>query len=694
VTNRARRVAAIFMTVAAATAAAVGAVAVTPPATAQTSSPTFTLAAQTPWVSPGGGFVMRFNSANVPPGAQVALTAHDTVQSHSAFDASVDGGSLPPTRDRQTYAFDQLPIDPATGQRALIYPTTALGNSGVFPLEVDMRSADDESLAHFVTHVVVTPVGTNGALSAGQPLNVAWVWPLQAEPAYAALPATVNAATVADLDATGRLGRQATQLAADTDVPLTLAPSPETLDAWATLAQKAPDLGTGVADVRTAALRNQVLAGPFVPLDLPALVRGGLQGIVTTSTSTPTPPGEINRGVATLEKFLGAHVDASTALPGPLDPSSLTILQNANVRQLVLEGDALVPQNEKFTPAHPYKMQTVQGDDTSAVTVVATDDGLERFLTGDQPPALRAAHLLAALAVVAGEQPSISRGVAFANPTDWDANDTFVAAVLAGLRNNPLLHPTTVQGLIEAVPVATTNNQVDGPPVYRQLAPYTPPAPPVNAAQYAQGVESRDAVAALVGPADPRTQSADRALASSVAAAWTNPRGRANARQLLASITGVVSDYLGQIQVQPQSTVTITSSKAEIPVSFRNTGNDDITVHLRLESDRLLFPNGSNVDVLLPHQHNTTVRVAVETRGSGTAPVTLTVTTQGGLAVGKPTVIKVRSTFVSGVGVFLTVSAVVFLVIWWGWDIHRRKKRHSRERHPTFRLAPPSGHPA
>ena len=44
---------------------------------------------------------------------------------------------------------------------------------------------------------------------------------------------------------------------------------PETLDAWNTLAARSPDLAAGVAAVRSAGLRNQVLTGPFVPLDLP-----------------------------------------------------------------------------------------------------------------------------------------------------------------------------------------------------------------------------------------------------------------------------------------------------------------------------------------------------------------------------------------------------------------------------------------
>jgi hypothetical protein len=685
VTLRARVSAAVCLAALVVSSAVVSAA----PVAAQSAAPTFVLARQSPWVAPGGGFVMNLDATNVPAGAQVALTVHDALQSRTAFDASVDGGNLPTTRDRRTVPFDQLPTDPATGQRQVAYSTAGLGDNGVFPIEVDLRSAADDSLAHFVTHVVVAPVGADGSLTVGVPLNVAWVWPLQAEPAYVAGTPPINATTLADLDpTTGRLGRQAAQLAANTDVPLTLAPSAETLEAWAALSAQ------GAAAVRAAATsgHNQVLAGPYVPLDLPSVVRGNLEDVVTSVAG-----GELPRGLAALEQFLGSgsHVDPSTALPGHLDAASVGILQSASVRQLVVDGAALTPITEKYTPAHPYKLQTAGADAASAPTVLATDDGLEQFLSGDAPPALRAAHLLAGLALVAGEQPSISRGVAIANPAQWDANSTFVDAVLAGLRGNPLVRATTVEGLLQAVPVATVDDDPGGGPVFRQLASYTPPLPPVTAAQYAKGLRDRDAVAALVkSPTDPIVKNADRALATSLAAAWANPAGRRQAKALLDSIGGSVTNYLGQVEVQPPSTITITSSKAEIPISFRNNSNDPITVHMQLSSDRLLFPGGTTRDVLLPPKHNTTVRVAVETRGSGTAPVNLTVTTPGGLVIKQNTVIKVRSSFVSGVGVFLTVGAIVFLVLWWGWDIHRRRKKRSREQHPTYRLAPPSGQPA
>ncbi len=117
-------------------------------------------------------------------------------------------------------------------------------------------------------------------------------------------------------------------------------------------------------------------------------------------------------------------------------------------------------------------------------------------------------------------------------------------------------------------------------------------------------------------------------------------------------------------------------------------------MHLKLESDRLLFPDGAERTVVLPKNRSTTVRVTVETRGSGTSPVQMSVTTADGLTIGNPTTIKVRSSFVSGVGIFLTVGAIVFLALWWGWDIHRRRKRRGPKPRSPRSLATPSGQPA
>jgi hypothetical protein len=55
----------------------------------------------------------------------------------------------------------------------------------------------------------------------------------------------------------------------------------------------------------------------------------------------------------------------------------------------------------------------------------------------------------------------------------------------------------------------------------------------------------------------------------------------------------------------------------------------------------------------------------------------------------------VRSTFVSNVGVFVTVGAVLFLGLWWGNDFRQRRKRRAAQAatpsHPA--VSPPSAAP-
>ena len=247
----------------------------------------------------------------MPAGSEVALTVHDGLQSRTAFDESVSGGSLPPTRELTKVAFDTLPTDASTGARLLVLPTTQLPGGGVYPLEVDLRNPADESVAHFVTHVVVADVTADGALAVGQPLHVAWVWPLQAEPAYLAGAMPLNPTTLADLEPRGRLGRQAQQLGANTDVPLTLAPSPETLDAWSTLGTKIPEVGRRCRR-RCKPRRRTTRSSPVrsCPSTSRRSSASDLSGVVNP---------ELARGITTLESFFSTHLDPSTALPGPLD---------------------------------------------------------------------------------------------------------------------------------------------------------------------------------------------------------------------------------------------------------------------------------------------------------------------------------------------------------------------------------------
>jgi hypothetical protein len=646
------------------------------PAGAQVATPTLTLVGQDAWTPAGGNVHMLLRSTNVPAGTTLALTTHQQVASRNSFDAGISGGNLGLTIDLTRLPFDDLPVDPATGARVLDVSLDDLGarlntrqsGSGVFPLEVDLRRDDNTVLAHFLTYLVVADVGANNALNVGQPLRVAWVWPLQADPAFMENGAE-EPGVAAELLPAGRLGRQVDALAANSDVPLTLAPSPDTLAAWTSLAAQSPAAyAPGVEGLQSVSQRDQVLAGSYVPVDVPSLISHGLSGAVSN---------ELQRGISTLQSFFGTLPDTSAALPGPLDLPSLVALRNASQRLLVVRGSALTPADETFTPAHPTTVLADPNDETTAMTVVPSDEAIEHLLTTDDPPALRAAHVLAALAVVAGEQPNRARGVTIVNPARWDAPDDLVAALLAGLRGNPLVTPVTVNDLVKQVPLATVGDDPDGARVVRTLAPLTPTAPPVKTLKYAQAVIERDAVASLFPSTDARVTNGDRALLSALGSAWANPAGRPKAAELLDGIGASVDGFLAHIRVPDQSSITLTSSTAEIPITFDNDTGQPVRVRIRLESNRLLFPDGAERVVELPPK-NHTERIRVETRGPGTFPVVVDVATEGGLPI-QTTKLSVRSSVVSGVGVVLMVGALVFLALWWGWDIHRRRRRRARD---------------
>jgi hypothetical protein len=648
---------------------------------AQTAPPSLVLVAQDAWTPNGGVVSLRVRTSDVSPGLQLALTTHDQVRSRNRFDETTDGGDLGPTLGRLQVPLDDVPFDAASGTRVLVVPLEQLNarlnlrqsGSGVFPLEVDLRTPDDQSVSRFVTHLVVADVDPAGALTVGRPLDLSWVWPLSADPAY--LPdGSPDPAVVEELLPTGRLGRQASYIGGTTDVPLTLAPSPETLDAWTSLAAHDLDLGAGVSEVTSARPRHQVLSGPFVPLDLPSLLANGFAGTI---------PDELARGASTLEQLVGP-IDPSTALPGPLDGASLAALRGAQVRRLVVDGSALTRFDEQFTSARPFTLQPAPADESTATTVLASDVGLQRFLVGDGPAALRAAHLLAGLAVIAGEQPNQPRGIAIVNPARWDAPAELVTPLLAGLRANPLVRPVTVDQLFSEVPPATEGDAPDAPRIIRTLEPYSPPAPPVTPSRFYKALVESEAVASLFPATDARVQRGNRALLASLSSAWADPEGRRAATALLKGIGASVDGYLSRIHVPVRSTVTFTSNAADLPISFDNDTGQPVRVRVRLESNRLLFPEGSERVVELPPR-NHTERIRVETRSPGTFPVTVVVETEDGLPI-QTTRISVRSSVVSGVGVVLMIGAALFLAAWWGWDIHRRRRDQRGD--PALRSGP------
>jgi len=287
--------------------------------------------------------------------------------------------------------------------------------------------------------------------------------------------------------------------------------------------------------------------------------------------------------------------------------------------------------------------------------------------------------VMAALAEIAYEAPSQARGVVLAMPADWNPEARSIALLLRGLGRNPLVKPATLDTLFSEVAPAKTE---DGAPLQRQIAPApTPTELPLLASDYEAAERELAAYETIVGRADPSVAAGERELLLALSTAQTGEEANAYLDvigQRLDALTGGVSTTA--------KTITLTARRANLPLSFvNNTGRDDIRVRVHLESPKLIFPKGNDVEITLPVGHWTAPtegRAApfpVIARASGTFAMTITLeSADGSLPFGPPTRVTIRSAVFSGIGIALTLGALVFLAGWWGnhfWRSRRARKR-------------------
>jgi hypothetical protein len=640
------------------------------PAGSAASETTVALVHQPPWVPPDGTAVLELRVRGPVEGLDVDVTVHRPVTSRSAFTPAMEGERLGVAEGRLTIPAASLPPDPdgdllvAVGVQGEASPPDpnriVPGRTGVYPVTIELRRPGEPALDRFVTPLVVVAPGL-------VPLTLAWVWRFDATPVR--LPSgSARTPARSALEPDGRLRRMADALAEASDVPLTLAAVPETLEAWsegvggvqrneAGVDLSGTDDPTGLR-ASTAQPTRQVLDSPYVPVNLPRLLAADLGAEVDR---------QFIRGREVLTQVLGGDAKG-TVLAGALDTPALSRLRQYGVERVVVPPEALKPLPQRLTPGRPFALAHRNRPFAAAVT----DPGLAALLDGDAPPALRAARFLAALSLVAFEAPREQRGVVVVTAADWDAPPTLLDAVLGGLRSHPAVAPRTLDGFFaEVAPEA-----VEGAPLVRVPAP-PGPVPEGGPDRGAIGrVRKRlAAFAEVIGVDQAPTRAVDRNILLSQAADL--PGGRLSPGAYLSGAADVIAQVTGRVRGPGGQRVTLTARRASIPISLLNANDRPLRVLVRLDSDQLAFPDGAERLLTLPPQ-NTTERFAVEARAPGAFPLSITVTSPDGQLVLNDSELTVRSTVVSGVGATLTTGAGVFLLVWWGNNLRRSRRRPGR----------------
>jgi hypothetical protein len=619
------------------------------------------LQAQPPWANAGDDAAFVLGLRGDLTGLEARAVIHTYVTTRGGFEKAVTGkrlgsvvGTAAAPADALTNSTLLVPLQNPAAPRDTLrvrVPMPRGGRAGVFPIELELRDPETgdvyDSLVTFLP--IVSPLTGGPAVS--ERLSVGWIWPIASRS-----PIDPKGNPSSDLTKSiapdGRLENIASALPNAEGIAITLQPEPATLEAWSE-ATKSSSEQSSFPRLREAFGKQEFLAGSYSVIDMPSLVANGAAEIASQ---------EWSGGSEALQRIAGTTPDASTIFTGALDANSIALLQEKGFSRAVVRSVSLTNPGEiNLTPAQPFTLLA----GTASLPALQTDDTLGAIFESPGSPAIRAARLLAGLSVVALELPSQKRGVVIAGSKYWSPSTAALDSVSIGLRDNPLLKSVSIADLFSTIPAERSGNR----PLVHRLAPVDTTRLPLPAASLLKTQQRITDFTSFAGSGEPASSAVRHLLLA------PNPTDSrlANAAQLNAS-NQLIDSFIAKIGTPISRTLTLTSRKAEVPMSFQNDTGRPLTVRLLLESDRLTFPSGSDRIIELA-PNNTTLQVAVISRSPGTFPLTLTVESVNGGIVIERTRITVRSSVVSGIGVLLTAAAGVFLVLWWITHWRRSRKK-------------------
>ena len=618
----------------------------------QETTGSLTLLAQTSFRVPGQPFLvaLRLRTSSPTSGLEIAVGVYRRLGSRSEFVNAVDG-RLPARTpiDLVRAEVDGLPRDAAGNVGMTIEPRAR--QQGVYPVRVELRETDGGAVIDgFTTFLITVPAAVDA-----DPLEVALVLPVHAPPSV-----QPDGDVRLDEDRAAAITELAGALVRAPRVPVSLVPTPETIEAMSTSGRAADR--DGMTALARATSGRQVLTTTYVPTDVPELLDAGLR---------PELSAQLQRGTTVIESVLGTGPTSQVrTFSGPIDAATLRELESQGVSGLVAPEsafDAIRPPNNTTL------VQTFAVDGASpGVEVAAADDGLAAHFDADLPAALGAAYLLADLSVLwldlPGRAPA-KRGAVAMPARTWVPQPAFLDIVFGALADNPILQPVTLDRFFGQVGTLATR----GGPVVRSFA-----APPrsttLNTTMIRSTRRSLEAFASIVATDNPTLDLLDRTLLTAQSLDL-----RAGLRTAyLRGVSEQVNEQLDAIAMPAHRSITLTAREGELPVTITNELPYPISVVLTLESDTLDFPSGASRRLELTRQ-NTTERFAVQARGSGSFPVRVRVSAPEGTLLIAESRFTVRSTAVSGVGIALSVGAALFLVVWWASHLRSRRKAPSAD---------------
>ena len=642
------------------------------------------LVAFPPFVGPEGklsiSLTVKNNGARPASGLRVALSIHEGVKTRSQLERTFSG------KLGAVIGSDTLPVEGTldAGETRTIEVEKALSDIAFFrstpedrayPVRITMRS--DRSIS--------APIDTHMIFFAEQqenPLLVGLVLPMDSPSIYGLgrAPSNVSSDALEKAVNGGRLSKLFDTLDANPEIPLTISPSGILVDMLSDMsngfirngrrigAEDAPALRAAAALQRIAAIATRpstrILPMPYSTAFLPGFVRADLTNVAQAQVVSGREAVSGEKSVLKLPELEGWLFPAG----GALDERTLSALQLTKIDHALLSPLTLRQKPGPLTRSASVTIRTRSG---SKVAGLVLDPGLtERLRTAStNEPAVSRQRFLAETATIMLERPGTQRAVVAVAPLDWNVPTGYLDGLLKAIGDSPWTKPVALDGIPANETVALSVDLAPSDDV-NKLTPFTPGADYFSSISQAR--KAIDRYGDLYPPDVQISRLEHRLLIAESSQWWTSASSVRVGETFAKAIPETVQREFAKIDAPARQTITLTSHTGQIPLSVTSRLDYPVYVVLKLDSDKLRFPDGNRIKIDRLQAPSKTVTVRTITQATGTFVLNVSVETSNETRIAASR-LTVRSTAYNIVGLAITGGAAAFLVAWWLASIARRR---------------------
>jgi hypothetical protein len=630
---------------------------------------------------------------------EVAVSIHEGVTSRSQLHGTYTG-RLGRVRGSDTFPFEETIRPGATKVVEVVKPLSELvafrgsRNDRAYPIRIVVRAGlvETETIDTYMMFFSEPPLNPL-SLSLVVPMHIPSVYTDGRHPNLVASSALIRAIT------TGRLAKLLPALEDFPDTPITLGPSGMLLnmlddmgDGYVTRSggesrrvepedPRAQAAAQALARLQALALRppTRVITTEYSRASLPVLVRSGLEDraeaqlLEGRNMLTPRPAG-----------VLGAQPLQGWLLPtrGTLDETTLQEVERSGFDRLILAPGSLTEEPGSLTRGIPVEVspsrQSTAGTPSGNPTLAAVSDpDLEDVLerSEDLNAVEARQRFLAETATIHLERPSQNRAVVAVAPAQWNVETSVAEALMSGLAQAPWLRAVTPDVIVNDIQPQSSAVRLVSQRTALENGPEPPGQDYFPALQQAHRAIQR--YAALAPPPSRLATFSRRLLIAESTDWWSSNTGVRQAREFARAIPPSVTNEIGSIRAPAPQTITLTSRSGVIPLSVGSSLSYPVDIVVRLDSDKLRFPDGNRIPIQKLQPPNHTVRVRAITQSSGTFPLKVSVLSPSGLTISE-SLLTIRSTAYNIVALSITGGAGLFLIGWWMIGAARRRIKWHR----------------